>query len=151
MSEDTKTTARVVPKQARAEERRAKIIEAGKQVYAEFGIENFSLAKVHKIVGGSVGSVYRYYGNKTALLDEIAPERQAGIVPFETIVEKIVEVPAEMSAANAEKLAKLESVELGLKALEDWAKRLVANGEGKGDLKMAGESLLKAMEEKGLL
>lgn len=140
---DTESTMRATPKQGRAQARVEAIVAAGHQHFDEVGRDRFNLSGVHAIAGGSIGSIYRYFKNRYALLEVVDP------IP--THAEKVVEVPAELTAEQQEKIEYADNVKETIKALTEWAERLVDKGEGKGDLKAAGQAILKIMNEKGVL
>ena len=56
------------PKQARANELIAAILEAAAQVLATEGAQRFTTARVAERAGVSVGSLYQYFPNKAAIL-----------------------------------------------------------------------------------
>src|SRR5271156_6710148 len=56
------------PKQARSTELVATILEAAAQVLAKEGAQRFTTARVAEKAGVSVGSLYQYFPNKTAIL-----------------------------------------------------------------------------------
>lgn len=56
-----------------AQRNRALILQAGKKLFAEHGIET-SLDDIAAVAGVGVGTVYRHYPNKDALLDELFEE-----------------------------------------------------------------------------
>jgi AcrR family transcriptional regulator len=61
-------SSRKQPKQARSTELVAAILEAAIQVLAKEGAHRFTTARVAEKAGVSVGSVYQYFPNKTAIL-----------------------------------------------------------------------------------
>ncbi|MBU3069385.1 TetR/AcrR family transcriptional regulator [Aestuariicella sp. G3-2] len=68
------TKERSTPQQARARELKQKIREASIHVLEAEGIDKFSTAAVSKHLNISIGSIYRYYPNKQALLESLAQE-----------------------------------------------------------------------------
>ncbi|MEZ2331410.1 TetR family transcriptional regulator [Mesorhizobium sp. RCC_202] len=61
-------STRKQPKQARATELVAAILEAAAQVLASEGAQRFTTTRVAEKAGVSVGSLYQYFPNKAALL-----------------------------------------------------------------------------------
>ncbi|TJW48849.1 MAG: TetR/AcrR family transcriptional regulator [Mesorhizobium sp.] len=61
-------SSRKQPKQARATELVAAILEAALQVLAKEGAQRFTTTRVAEKAGVSVGSLYQYFPNKAALL-----------------------------------------------------------------------------------
>lgn len=61
-------SSRKQPKQARSTELVATILEAAAQVLATEGARRFTTARVAERAGVSVGSLYQYFPNKTAIL-----------------------------------------------------------------------------------
>lgn len=144
---DTENTMRATPKQGRAQARVEAIVAAGHQHFDAVGRDRFNLSGVHAIAGGSIGSIYRYFKDRYALLEVVDPTP----AHTEKVVEKVVQVPAELTAEQHEKIEYADNVKETISALTEWAERLVDKGEGKGDLKAAGQAILKIMNEKGVL
>ena len=63
-----KISPRKQPKQARATELVAIILEAAVRVLAKEGAQRFTTARVAETAGVSVGSLYQYFPNKAAIL-----------------------------------------------------------------------------------
>jgi AcrR family transcriptional regulator len=61
-------SSRKQPKQARAADLVAAVLEAAVQVLAEEGAQRFTTARVAERAGVSVGSLYQYFPNKAAIL-----------------------------------------------------------------------------------
>src|SRR5436190_24285816 len=61
-------SSRKQPKQARATELVAAILDAAVQVLAKEGAPRFTTVRVAEKAGVSVGSVYQYFPNKAAIL-----------------------------------------------------------------------------------
>lgn len=61
-------SARKKPKQARSTDLVAAILQAATQVLAKEGAHRFTTARVAEKAGVSVGSLYQYFPNKTAIL-----------------------------------------------------------------------------------
>jgi AcrR family transcriptional regulator len=65
---NARISSRKRPKQARSTELVAAILEAAAQVLATEGAARFTTARVAEKAGVSVGSLYQYFPNKTAIL-----------------------------------------------------------------------------------
>ena len=64
----TRISSRKQPKQARSAGLVATILEAAVQVLAKEGASRFTTARVAEKAGVSIGSLYQYFPNKTAIL-----------------------------------------------------------------------------------
>ncbi len=62
---------RAVPLQSRSRERRARILDAAAHVFAEVGYEAATTEAVAERARTSIGSVYRFFPNKRALLEAL--------------------------------------------------------------------------------
>ena len=73
-------SSRKQPKQARATDLVAAILEAAVQVLASEGAQRFTTTRVAEKAGVSVGSLYQYFPNKAALLFRLQSDewRQTG-------------------------------------------------------------------------
>lgn len=89
------TKERSTPRQARARELKQKIREASIHVLEAEGIDKFSTAAVSKYLNISIGSIYRYYPNKQALLDTLAKE---WLEESKTVLKEIESWPIENMA-----------------------------------------------------
>ena len=93
------------PRQQRAEETRARILEAARLVFTEHGYSAGTTNRIAEGAGISVGSLYQYFPNKDAILVELvhqhmaegagvlAPildEAQREPVPVEVLIRRVV-------------------------------------------------------------
>jgi AcrR family transcriptional regulator len=62
---------RKTPRQTRAAETRARILDAARQVFASFGYAAGTTNRIAEKAGMSVGSLYQYFPNKDAILVEL--------------------------------------------------------------------------------
>lgn len=67
-------SSRKQPQQARSTDLVAAILQAATQVLAKEGAQRFTTARVAERAGVSVGSVYQYFPNKTAILFRLQSE-----------------------------------------------------------------------------
>ncbi len=67
----TRLAPRKTPVQARAVETRARILDAARTVYAEYGYAAGTTNRIADEAGMSVGSLYQYFPNKDAILVEL--------------------------------------------------------------------------------
>lgn len=77
------------PVQARSTARLAGIEAAAEQAIAEEGIDRFTTADVARIAGCSIGTVYRYFPDRVAILDRLRPHRHTGAEVLQEIVTRI--------------------------------------------------------------
>jgi AcrR family transcriptional regulator len=74
------TLTRVEPQQARAERTLDGILKAGREVLDEVGRDRLTTALVADRAGCSIGTFYRYFVDRVALLDTIQPLRVARVL-----------------------------------------------------------------------
>lgn len=77
------------PVQARSTKRLQCIEEAAERAIAEVGIDRFTTADVARIAGCSIGTVYRYFPDRVAILDRLRPHRHTGAEVLNEIVTRI--------------------------------------------------------------
>lgn len=135
--------ARITPKQQRGIDTRTRIIEAANAVYEEVGRDYFKTQTVQKQSGLSIGTIYRYFENRVALLAAVIEHRvsQGLEQPSETSG-----VPTPSPEAHDRGKDALEAVE----KIKAWCQKVIIAGEGKADLKTAGEFMLREIEQRGL-
>lgn len=75
------TSIRVQPVQTRSQNRLNSLRESAKAVIERVGVERFTTADIAQEAGASIGTVYRYYPDRIAVLDDIYPNR---VVVLET-------------------------------------------------------------------
>lgn len=63
---------------ARAEQQRARIIDAARGCFSEHGFQGASIGAIAKAAGMSQGLIYRYFINKAAIVRAIVEEQRAG-------------------------------------------------------------------------
>lgn len=73
----TAETLRVSPTQTRAQQRIEQILDAARKHYDEVGRDRFNTGDVARLAGCSVGTVYRYFEDRVAIMDAIHPNRDA--------------------------------------------------------------------------
>ncbi|MBN2371967.1 MAG: TetR/AcrR family transcriptional regulator [Vicinamibacteria bacterium] len=72
---------RKLPRQPRAHETVKAILQAAAKLIAEQGFALMTTNKIAERAGVSIGSLYQYFPNKTAILTSLLEEHQAGIQP----------------------------------------------------------------------
>ncbi|TIN31040.1 MAG: TetR/AcrR family transcriptional regulator [Mesorhizobium sp.] len=116
-------SSRKQPKQARATELVAAILEAAVQVLASEGARRFTTTRVAEKAGVSVGSLYQYFPNKAALLFRLQSDewRQTGGL-LRTILENDQRPPLERLRALVHAFIRSECEEAAVRvALNDAA------------------------------
>lgn len=73
------------PVQKRSAARLSAIEQAAEQAIAEEGVDRFTTADVARIAGCSIGTVYRYFPDRVAILDRLRPNRHDATVRLERI------------------------------------------------------------------
>ncbi len=71
----TISTLRNSPSQTRSQLRVDSILAAARQHYAEAGRDAFNTNSVAVLAGCSIGTIYRYFDDRVALMNEIEPHR----------------------------------------------------------------------------
>lgn len=72
MNEDV---LRKKPAQPRSSDRVKDILSAARTHYTEVGRDRFNTTAVAQLAGCSVGTLYRYFKDRVALMDAFAPDR----------------------------------------------------------------------------
>lgn len=93
------TELRNDPIQARSNSRLQTIRLAALQHLADVGRDRFSTAGVVKLAGCSIGTFYRYFDDRVAILDDIWPDRDSVL---EDVVE-ILEAPLPVVTSSRER------------------------------------------------
>lgn len=70
------TEVRETPQQTRSKVRREQLLAAAREIVLEEGIDAITTAKIAERADASIGTVYRYWSNVYAILDEILPGRR---------------------------------------------------------------------------
>jgi len=73
---DAATVLRTTPVQQRSNARVQKIEAAARIVVARSGRDRFTTGEVAKEAKSSIGTIYRYFPNRVAILDHIWPDRR---------------------------------------------------------------------------
>lgn len=128
---------RTTPKQQRGIDTRTAIIEAANAVYERDGRDYLKTQTVQQESGKSIGTIYRYFTDRGALLEAVVSYR----------VEKgLEEAPAPVQASPVTDSTAVDA----LAAIKRWCQRVIEAGEGKHDLKTAGTFILSEIEKRGL-
>lgn len=77
------------PVQKRSTARLAALEAAAEQAIAEEGIDKFTTAYVARIAGCSIGTVYRYFPDRVAILDRLRPNRHKAAEKLNEIVTRL--------------------------------------------------------------
>jgi hypothetical protein len=76
---DSTVKLRTSPVQQRSLDRLAAITAAAHQALAENGRDRFTTQQVAEISGCSIGTIYRYFDDRVAILDAIFPDRDQSL------------------------------------------------------------------------
>ncbi len=127
---------RTTPKQARGITTRTRIVEVANDIYERTGRDYFKTQDVQKESGVSIGTIYRYFKDRVAILDAVMAYRvEKGLDKAPT--------PAETPAEDSVALSTIQDI-------KDWCARVIERGEGLHDLKTAGELISKVISDRGL-
>lgn len=77
---------RVTPKQTRGQDRLADILEGARQHYGAVGRDAFTIREVAALANCSVATIYRYFGDRIALMDAIQPSRDESQAALERLL-----------------------------------------------------------------
>jgi AcrR family transcriptional regulator len=79
------TATRLDPQQARAQATLEKLEEAIRSALRDpnNGRDRFTTVQIAEIAGVSVGTVYRYFDNRLAMLDHVWPDRNDVYLPHD--------------------------------------------------------------------
>ena len=67
---------RVQPQQQRSKAQLAAIEKAARSILHTVGRDRFTTGQVAAAAGVSIGTIYRYFPDKVAILDQVWPERR---------------------------------------------------------------------------
>lgn len=67
------------PIQHRSQNRLEQLTAAARRAIVEHGRDSFTTAHVAHIAGCAIGTVYRYFADRVALLDDLYPNRCEGL------------------------------------------------------------------------
>lgn len=101
------------PVQKRSTARLAAIEAAAEQAIAEEGVDKFTTADIARIAGCSIGTIYRYFPDRVAILDRLRPRRHEAGQKLEEIVTRIdlTRASNELTASAWSNAAVLELLE----------------------------------------
>lgn len=147
-SREKRLQPRKRPRQPRAEETRARILEAARVVFAEHGYSAGTTNRIAEQASMSVGSLYQYFPNKDAILVElvhqhmeegtaaltpILDEARTSSLPVRDLVERVVRAFVELHHGQRrlhqvlfEESPRPPSLLQDLHAIEDGAVAIVA-------------------------
>ncbi|RWC56366.1 TetR family transcriptional regulator [Mesorhizobium sp.] len=148
-------SSRKQPKQARATELVAAILEAAVQVLTSEGAQRFTTTRVAEKAGVSVGSLYQYFPNKAALLFRLQSDewRQTGGL-LRAILENDQRPPLERLRALVHAFIRSECEEAAVRVALNDAAPLYRDAPEAHEAKASGERtvqtfLLEALPEAG--
>ncbi|RWC48876.1 MAG: TetR/AcrR family transcriptional regulator [Mesorhizobium sp.] len=148
-------SSRKQPKQARATELVAAILEAAVQVLTTEGAQRFTTTRVAEKAGVSVGSLYQYFPNKAALLFRLQSDewRQTGGL-LRAILENDQRPPLERLRALVHAFIRSECEEAAVRVALNDAAPLYRDAPEAHEAKASGERtvqtfLLEALPEAG--
>ena len=113
-------TARKQPQQQRARQRRQQILDISVEILQQEGLEKLNTAYISEKLGISVGSLYRYFPNKQAILYTLAEQwLAANRAALEEMADWPLEsmVPEEFVGRFLEKMAGVYRAQRGLALL----------------------------------
>ena len=89
-----KQETRNVPVQSRSKNTLEQLRTAARELYnnPEIGRDRFTTAMMSEIVGCSIGTVYRYYKDRWAVLEDIAPDRDQSPIEISAPTKKAAPV-----------------------------------------------------------
>ena len=133
-------STRKQPKQARATDLVAAILEAAVQVLASEGAQRFTTTRVAERAGVSVGSLYQYFPNKAALLFRLQSDewRQTGGL-LRTILEDDRKPPLERVRALVHAFIRSECEEAAVRVALNDAAPLYRDAPEAHEAKASGE------------
>lgn len=98
-SRDRRLRPRKEPRQPRAVETRARILDAAAQVFEEHGYDAGTTNRIAAAAGMSVGSLYQYFPNKDAILVELLDAHiAAGAARVHDAMERLLAADASLHA-----------------------------------------------------
>src|ERR1700757_3108376 len=111
-SPDLESKLRNVPTQARSRERLRRVLDAADEVLAQEGSDAFTTTRIAEAAGIPVGSVYRYFPDKQAIVEALAVSYWSD---FEDLVAGVAETD-ERDPLDDPSSAILETLAAGFRA-----------------------------------
>jgi len=139
------------PKQARASELVAAVLEAAAQVLATEGAQRFTTARVAERAGVSIGSLYQYFPNKAAILFRLQSDewRQTTAMLRDILVDAGAPPLARLRAL-VHAFLRSECEEAAMRQALNDAAPLYRDASEVGEAKAAGEHIMAAFMEQAL-
>ncbi|WP_409157255.1 helix-turn-helix domain-containing protein [Lacisediminihabitans sp. H27-G8] len=78
---DQHSELRHPPQQQRSRATLERLENAARRVLAQQGRDEFTTAQVANAANVSIGTLYRYFPDRTAILDHVWPDRQSPYIP----------------------------------------------------------------------
>ena len=137
-------SSRKQPRQARSADLVAAILDAAAQVLAKEGAHRFTTARVAEKAGVSVGSLYQYFPNKTAILFRLQTDewRQTSEM-LRRILEDRRMKPLERLRVLVHAFVRSECEEAEMRVALDAAAPLYRDAPEARDAKASGESTME--------
>lgn len=144
-------SSRKQPKQARATDLVAAILEAAVQVLASEGAQRFTTTRVAEKAGVSVGSLYQYFPNKAALLFRLQSDewRQTGGL-LRTILEDDQRPPLERLRRLVHAFIRSECEEAAVRVALNDAAPLYRDAPEAHEARVSGERTVQTFMREAL-
>ena len=144
-------SSRKQPKQTRSTVLVAAILQAATQVLANEGAHRFTTARVAEKAGVSVGSVYQYFPNKTAILFRLqSDEWQQTAEMLRSILEDAQKPPLERLRALVHAFIRSECEEAAMRVALNDAAPLYRNAPEAKEAKASGDRIFQAFIREAL-
>lgn len=144
-------SSRKQPKQARATELVAAVLDAAVQVLAKEGAQRFTTARVAEKAGVSVGSLYQYFPNKAAILFRLqSDEWRQTIALLRDILEDVQRPPLERLRALVHAFIRSECDEAAVRVALDDAAPLYRDAPEAKEVKASGDRIVQVFMREAL-
>lgn len=139
------------PKQARAADLVSAILEAALQVLAMEGAQRFTTTRVAERAGVSVGSLYQYFPNKTAILFRLqSDEWRQTTQLLRSILEEMERPPLERLRTLVHAFIRSECEEAGMRVALSDAAPLYRNAPEAQEARVSGARTIQAFMQGAL-
>ena len=120
---------RFIPKQARSTKTRGRLIAEGVMLYRTVGRDRLTTAEVATAAGVAIGTFYRYFADRVALLDAVAPNRDQSAYPEPSA--EIIMLKNDLRTARVNGMDAHADDNRSYSAMERWKDRRIADLEQK--------------------